>query len=87
MPGHFAAMQKKHAGTVHLNNTTPHHTTHHTLIKMGHVQSHSIAMRLFESHEATATESVEERREDDVDSNVDSTELPREMPRHATVPI
>ena len=52
---------------------------------MGHVQSHSSAMRLFASQEAT--ESVEERREDDVDSNVDSTELPREMPRHATVPI
>ena len=37
-------------------------------------------MRLFASHEAA--DFVEERREDDVDSiNVDSAELPREMPK------
>lgn len=46
---------------------------------MAHVQSYSSS--LFASHEAA--ESVEERREEDVDSS----ELPRERPRQATVPI
>ena len=57
-----------------LHTTTPHL---HTL--MAHVQSYSSS--LFASHEAA--ESVEERREEDVDSS----ELPRERPRQATVPI
>ena len=57
-----------------LHTTTPHL---HTL--MAHVQSYSSS--LFASHEAA--ESVEERREEDVDSS----ELPRERPRQATVPV
>ena len=45
---------------------------------MAHVQSYNSSV--FASHEAA--ESVEERREEDVDSS----ELPRERPRQATVP-